>query len=35
MAEAPVVEFFGRGEAAELVAEMTKFLKFASTFVSL
>jgi hypothetical protein len=35
MAEAPVIEFFGRGEAAELMAEMTKFLKFASTFVSL
>ena len=35
MSEAPVVEFFGKREAAELMAEMTKFLKFASTFVAL
>ncbi len=32
MSEAPVIEFFGRREAAELMAEMTKFLKFALTF---
>ena len=32
MAEAPVVEFFGVRDAAELMAEMTKFLKFALTF---
>lgn len=35
MAEAPVIEFFGEREAAKLMAEMTKFLKFATTFVSL
>ncbi|MBR2375074.1 MAG: transcription-repair coupling factor, partial [Clostridia bacterium] len=33
MAEAPVIEFYGRREATELMAEMTKFLKFALTFV--
>ncbi len=32
MSEAPVIEFFGRREAMDLMAEMTKFLKFASTF---
>ena len=32
MTEAPVIEFFGKREAAELMAEMTKFLKFALTF---
>ena len=35
MTEAPVVEFVGRLEGAELMAEMTKFLKFALTFASL
>lgn len=35
MAEAPVIEFFGKRDPAELMAEMTKFLKFAQTFVSL
>ena len=32
MSEAPVIEFFGKRDAAELMAEMTKFLKFALTF---
>ena len=32
MSEAPVIEFFAKREAAELMAEMTKFLKFALTF---
>ena len=35
MTEAPVVEFFGYKENAVLMAEMTKFLKFALTFTSL
>ena len=35
MTEAPVIEFFGKRDAAELMAEMTKFLKFALTFQSL
>ena len=35
MATAPVVEFFGKRDNAELMAEMTKFLKFALTFTSL
>ncbi len=35
MAEAPVIEFFGKRDAAELMAQMTKFLKFALTFESL
>ena len=35
MSEAPVIEFFGAREAAGLMAEMTKFLKFALTFASL
>ena len=35
MSEAPVIEFFGKRDPAELMAEMTKFLKFASTFASL
>lgn len=35
MSEAPVVEFFGRREATDLMAEMTKFLKFALTFTTL
>ena len=32
MSEAPVIEFFGKRDPAELMAEMTKFLKFALTF---
>ncbi len=32
MAEAPVVEFFGYRDSTVLMAEMTKFLKFAATF---
>ncbi len=32
MAEAPVVEFFGYRDSTLLMAEMTKFLKFALTF---
>ena len=35
MSEAPVIEFFGPSDSAELMAEMTKFLKFASTFATL
>ena len=35
MTEAPVIEFFGYKENAVLMAEMTKFLKFALTFTSL
>ena len=35
MSEAHVVEFFGRREATDLMAEMTKFLKFALTFTTL
>ena len=35
MSEAPVIEFFGKRDAAELMAEMTKFLKFALTFATL
>lgn len=35
MTEAPVVEFFKGRDAAELMAQMTKFLKFARTFQSL
>ena len=35
MSEAPVIEFFGKRDSAELMAEMTKFLKFAVTFTSL
>jgi len=35
MSEAPVIEFFGKQETTILMAEMTKFLKFASTFASL
>ncbi|MBE7077328.1 MAG: transcription-repair coupling factor [Clostridiales bacterium] len=35
MVEAPVIEFFGKREGAELMAEMTKFLKFALTFATL
>ena len=35
MTEAPVIEFFGKRDAAELMAQMTKFLKFALTFTSL
>ena len=30
----PVIEFFGRGNNADLMAEMTKFLKFALTFAN-
>ena len=32
MSDAPVIEFFGRRDAADLMAEMSKFLKFALTF---
>ena len=35
MSAAPVIEFVGRGESILLMAEMTKFLKFALTFKSL
>ena len=35
MSEAPVIEFFGRKEGTVLLAEMTKFLKFALTFTTL
>ncbi len=35
MREAPVIEFFGKRDSAQLMAEMTKFLKFALTFTSL
>jgi transcription-repair coupling factor (superfamily II helicase) len=35
MTEAPVIEFFNKCDSAELMAEMTKFLKFALTFTSL
>ena len=35
MTEAPVIEFFGKRDSAELMAEMTKFLKFSLTFTSL
>ncbi len=34
MTQAPVIEFFGKHDAAELMAEMTKFLKFSLTFTS-
>jgi hypothetical protein len=33
MADAPVVEFVSARSATDLMAEMTKFLKFALTFV--
>ena len=35
MTEAPVIEFYKGRDAAELMAQMTKFLKFALTFTSL
>ena len=35
MSEAPIIEFFGYRENRILMAEMTKFLKFALTFTSL
>lgn len=35
MSEAPVIEVIGKREAADLMAEMTKFLKFALTFTTL
>ena len=35
MSEAPVIEFFAKRDPAELMAEMTKFLKFALTFTTL
>ncbi len=35
MTEAPVLEFFGRRDNTDLMAEMTKFLKFALTFATL
>lgn len=35
MSEAPVLEFVGGRDATDLMAEMTKFLKFALTFASL
>lgn len=34
MSEAPVIEILGKRDAAELMAEMTKFLKFALTFTN-
>jgi transcription-repair coupling factor (superfamily II helicase) len=34
MASAPVLEFFGKKDSVDLMAEMTKFLKFALTFVN-
>ncbi len=35
MTEAPVLEFYKGRDSAELMAQMTKFLKFAATFASL
>lgn len=35
MSEAPVIEFFGYGQPREIMAGMTKFLKFALTFENL
>ncbi len=35
MSEAPVIEFFKGGDSARLMAQMTKFLKFALTFTTL
>ena len=35
MATSPVIEFFGRKDSVDLMAEMTKFLKFALTFTTL
>ena len=35
MSEAPVLEFFGRKNSVDLMAQMTKFLKFALTFTRL
>ena len=35
MSEAPVIEFSKSGDVAQLMAQMTKFLKFALTFTSL
>lgn len=35
MAEAPVIEFYKCRDSADLMAQMTKFLKFARTFTSL
>ena len=35
MSEAPVVEFYKGRDSADLMAQMTKFLKFARTFTSL
>lgn len=35
MSEAPVIEIVGKRDPAELMAEMTKFLKFALTFTTL
>ncbi|MBQ8685091.1 MAG: transcription-repair coupling factor [Clostridia bacterium] len=35
MTEAPVIEFYKARDAAQLMAQMTKFLKFALTFTSL
>ena len=34
MTVSPVIEFFGRRDSVDLMAEMTKFLKFALTFTS-
>ena len=34
MSSAPVLEFFGKKDSVDLMAEMTKFLKFALTFVN-
>ena len=35
MSEAPVIEFYKGGDSGQLMAQMTKFLKFALTFTSL
>ncbi|MBE7068684.1 MAG: transcription-repair coupling factor [Clostridiales bacterium] len=35
MSQAPVIEFFGKRDSTELMAQMTKFLKFATTFTTL
>jgi transcription-repair coupling factor (superfamily II helicase) len=35
MSEAPVIEFHFKGEGREIMADMTKFLKFALTFANL
>lgn len=35
MSVSPIIEFFGRRDSVDLMAEMTKFLKFALTFTTL